>query len=178
MTTILSPSLTRCLNGWLSTHSSNTLTDILVITKFVWPSKTTFTCPYGTLTYWWMSLVFATHLLYFRCVRWRLSLTKSRASWRVSWMISQSLAKITLGMQTKFSRIAKKHTLTLIGRSVSLWSEKSLSSDIECHKTLVSSPIMHPPDWKFLFGTTCDANDYAVGVVPGQCKDNQHYAKS
>ena len=93
-------------------------------------------------------------------------------------MISQSLANITLGMQTKFSRIAKKHTSTLIGRSVSLWSEKRLSSDIECHEALVSSPIMHPPDWKFPFETTCDVNDYAVGAVPGQCKDNQHYAKS
>jgi len=68
--------------------------------------------------------------------------------------------------------------LTLIGRSVSLWSEKSLSSDIECHEALVSSPIMHPPDWKFPFETTYDVNDYAVGAVPGQCKDNQHYAKS
>ena len=53
-----------------------------------------------------------------------------------------------------------------------------MSSDIECHEALVSSPIMHPPDWKFPFGTTCDVNDYAVGAVPGQCKDNQHYAKS
>src|SRR6185437_9108741 len=74
-------------------------------------------------------------------------------------MISQSLAKITLKIQTKFSRIAKKHTLTLIGRSVSLWSEKRLSSDIECHEALVSSPIMDPPDWKFPFETTCEVND-------------------
>ena len=81
-------------------------------------------------------------------------------------MISQSLA------------IAKKHTLTLIRTSVTLWSEKRLSSDIECHEALVSSPIMHPPDWKFPFETTCDVNDYAVGAVPGQCKDNQHYGIS
>jgi len=88
------------------------------------------------------------------------------------------LGKDYLENSTKFSRIAKKHTLTLIGRSVSLWSEKRLSSDIECHEALVSSPIMHPPDWKFPFEITCDVNDYAVGAVPGQCKDNQHYAKS
>ena len=106
------------------------------------------------------------HQLYFRGVRWRLSLTQLRASWRVSWMISQSLV------------IAKKHTLTLIRTSVTLWSEKRLPSDIECHEALVSSPIMHPPDCKFPFETTCDANDYAVGAVLGQCKDNQHYAKS
>ena len=93
-------------------------------------------------------------------------------------MISQSLVKITLRIQTKFSRIAKKHTLTLIRRSVSLWSEKRLSSDIECHEALISSPIMHPPNSKFPFETTCGANDYAVEIVPGPCKDNQHYAKS
>jgi len=81
-------------------------------------------------------------------------------------MISQSLA------------IAKKHTLTLIRTSVTLWSEKILSSDIECHEALVSSPIVHPPDWKFPFEATVVANDYAVGAVPGQCKDKQHYAKS
>src|SRR6185312_13324450 len=81
-------------------------------------------------------------------------------------MISQSLA------------IAKKHTLTLIRASVTLWSEKRLSSDIECHEALVSSPIMHPPDWKFPFETTCDVNDYAVGAMLGQCMDNQRYAKS
>ena len=81
-------------------------------------------------------------------------------------MFSQSLA------------IAKKHTLTLIRTSVTLWSEKRLSSDIECHEALVSSPIIHPPDWKFPFEATGVANDYAVRVVSGQCKDNQHYAKS
>ena len=81
-------------------------------------------------------------------------------------MISQSLA------------IAKKHTLTLIRTNVTLWSEKRLSSDIECHEALVSSPIIHPPDCKFSFEATDVANDYAVGTVPGQCKDKQHYAKS
>ena len=81
-------------------------------------------------------------------------------------MISQSLA------------IAKKHTLTLIRTSVTLWSEKRLSSDIEFHEVHVSSPIIHPPDWKFPFEATGVANDYAVRVVSGQCKDNQHYAKS
>ena len=81
-------------------------------------------------------------------------------------MISQSLA------------IAKKHTLTFIRTSVTLWLEKRLSSDNECHEALVSSPIIHPPNWKFPFETTGEANDYAVWAVLDQCKDNQHYAKS
>ena len=81
-------------------------------------------------------------------------------------MISQSLA------------IAKKHTLTLIRTSVTLWKEKRLSSDIECNEALVSSPIVHPPNWKFPFKATGVAKDYVVGAVPGQCKDKKHYAKS
>ena len=80
-------------------------------------------------------------------------------------MISQSLA------------IAKKHTLTLIRTSVTLWLEKGLSSDIKYHEALISSPIVHPPDWKFPFEATGVANDYVVRAVPGQCKDKQHYAK-
>ena len=74
-------------------------------------------------------------------------------------MISQSLA------------IAMKHTLTLIRTSVTLWSEKKLSSDIECHEALISSPIIHHLDWKFPFEAAGVANDYAIGAVPGQCKD-------
>ena len=71
-------------------------------------------------------------------------------------MVSQSLA------------IAKKHTLTFIRTSVTLWLEKRLSSDIECHEALVSSPIIHPPDRKFPFEAMDVANDYAVE----QCQVN------
>ena len=38
-----------------------------------------------------------------------------------------------------------------------------------------SSPIIQTPDWKFPFETSCYAYDHAVGTVPVQCKDNQHY---
>ena len=92
--------------------------------------------------------------------------------------VSGKNSKNTLRIWIKISRVAKKHTLILIRTSVTLWLEKRLSSDIECHEALVSSPIIHPPDWKFPFETRGIANDYAVGVVPGQCKDKQHYAKS
>ena len=58
------------------------------------------------------------------------------------------------------------------------WSEKGLSSDMECQEALISSPIIRPPDWKFPFEPLCYAYDHAVGTVPVQCKDNQHYAIS
>ncbi|KAK9003508.1 hypothetical protein V6N11_061067 [Hibiscus sabdariffa] len=35
---------------------------------------------------------------------------------------------------------------------------------------LVTAPIIAPPDWKLPFELMCDASDYAVGAVLGQCK--------
>ena len=34
------------------------------------------------------------------------------------------------------------------------------------------------PDWKLPFEIMCDAIDYAVGAMLGQCRDKQHYAIS
>jgi hypothetical protein len=45
-------------------------------------------------------------------------------------------------------------------------------------KALVCTPVIQPPDWKLPFEIMCDAGDYTVGAVLGQCKDNQHYAIS
>ena len=45
-------------------------------------------------------------------------------------------------------------------------------------KELVTTPIIQPPDWSLPFEIMCDASDYAVGAVLGQCKDKQQYAIS
>ena len=45
-------------------------------------------------------------------------------------------------------------------------------------KALVSAPIIQPPDWSLPFEIMCDANDFAIRAVLGQCKDKQHYAIS
>jgi len=45
-------------------------------------------------------------------------------------------------------------------------------------KALVTAPIIQPPDWSLPFEIMCNASDYAIGAVLGQCKDKQHYAIS
>ena len=45
-------------------------------------------------------------------------------------------------------------------------------------KALITTPIIQPPDWKLPFEIMCDASDYAVGAMLGQCRDKQHYAIS
>lgn len=40
-------------------------------------------------------------------------------------------------------------------------------------KNLIIAPIMHPPNWMLSFELMCNANDYDVGAVLGQCKDKK-----
>lgn len=54
-----------------------------------------------------------------------------------------------------------------------IFDEKCLKSFNLLKCALISAPIMQPPDWSQLFEIICDANDYAVGVVLGQCKDKK-----
>jgi hypothetical protein len=42
-------------------------------------------------------------------------------------------------------------------------------------KALISAPVIQPPDWNLPFEIMCDASDYTVGAVLGQCRDKQHY---
>ena len=46
--------------------------------------------------------------------------------------------------------------------------------------SLISVPIIQPPDWKLPFKIMCDASDYTVGAVLGQRVDKKlnviHYA--
>jgi hypothetical protein len=43
-------------------------------------------------------------------------------------------------------------------------------------KALTSASIIQPPDWSLPFEIMCDASDFAVGAVLGQCKDKKHRA--
>ena len=40
-------------------------------------------------------------------------------------------------------------------------------------QSLISAPIMQPPDWNLPFEIMCDASDYAVGAVLGQRKEGK-----
>ena len=40
-------------------------------------------------------------------------------------------------------------------------------------KSLISAPIVQPPDWNLPFEIMCDASDYVVGAVLGQRVDKK-----
>ena len=77
-----------------------------------------------------------------------------------------------------FSRITRPLTNLLAKDAPFNFDEESLVAFYTLKKALISAPIIQPPDWKLPFEIMCDASDYAVGAVLGQCRDKQHYAIS
>jgi len=55
------------------------------------------------------------------------------------------------------------------------FNEKCLSAFFKLKEALISAQVMQAPDWGLPFEVTCDASDFALGVVLGQKKDNKPY---
>jgi hypothetical protein len=56
------------------------------------------------------------------------------------------------------------------------FDEKCLHAFRTLKQSLISAPIMQPPDWNLPFEIMCDTSDYAVGAVLGQRKEGKVHA--
>jgi hypothetical protein len=75
-----------------------------------------------------------------------------------------------------FSKITKPLT-HLLRKDVAFdFDEKCLAAFWTLKSTLVSAPIIQPPDWSQPFKIMCDASDCAVGAVLGQRKEGRVHA--
>jgi len=77
-----------------------------------------------------------------------------------------------------FSQIARSLTSHLAKDAPFIFNDECHTTFQILEKTLISAPIIQPPDWKLPFEIMCDASDFAVGAVLGQTKDKKHYATS
>jgi hypothetical protein len=77
-----------------------------------------------------------------------------------------------------FSQIARPLTHLLVKDVSFIFTKECLQSFHTLKKTLVSAPIIQPPDWHLTFEIMCDTSDYVIGVVLSQSKDKKHYAIS
>jgi hypothetical protein len=75
-----------------------------------------------------------------------------------------------------FSFIARPLTHLLAKDMPFEFDNECLRSFDILKKTLISAPIIQPPNWSLPFEIMCDASDYVVGVVLGQTKDKKHHA--
>jgi hypothetical protein len=53
------------------------------------------------------------------------------------------------------------------------FDEECLHAFQTLKQSLISAPIMQPPDWNLPFEIMCDASDYAVGAILGQRKEGK-----
>jgi hypothetical protein len=77
-----------------------------------------------------------------------------------------------------FSHIARPLTSLLAKETPFNFDEDCLIAFYTLKMELVSAPIIQPLDWNLPFKIMCDASDYTIGAVLGQCRDKQHYAIS
>jgi hypothetical protein len=77
-----------------------------------------------------------------------------------------------------FSQIARPLTHFLAKDAPFIFMEECLQAFHALKKTLISAPVIQPPDWHLPFEIMCDASDYAIGVVLIQSKDKKQYAIS
>ncbi|GJZ05594.1 reverse transcriptase domain-containing protein [Tanacetum coccineum] len=79
-----------------------------------------------------------------------------------------------------FSKIAWPMTHLLEKETPFIFSKECIKAFNILKKKLTEAPILVAPDWDLPFEITCDASDYAVGAVLGQCKTKHfqpiHYA--
>nr|GEU51161.1 DNA-directed DNA polymerase [Tanacetum cinerariifolium] len=79
-----------------------------------------------------------------------------------------------------FSKIARPMTHLLEKETPFVFSKECVDAFETLKKKLTEAPILVVPDWNLPFKLMCDASDFAIGAVLGQCKMKHfqpiHYA--
>ena len=70
-----------------------------------------------------------------------------------------------------FSNISKPLLTLLVQGTPFLFDEEFEWAFSILKEKLVSAPIIMAPDWELPFKLMCDASDYTIGAVLGQCKN-------
>ncbi|GJW55894.1 reverse transcriptase domain-containing protein [Tanacetum coccineum] len=81
-----------------------------------------------------------------------------------------------------FSKIARPMTYLLEKETPFVFSKDCIDAFQTLKKKLTEAPILVVPDWNLPFELMCDASDFAIGAVLGQCKMKHfqpiHYASN
>nr|GEZ31860.1 reverse transcriptase domain-containing protein [Tanacetum cinerariifolium] len=79
-----------------------------------------------------------------------------------------------------FSKIARPMTRLLEKDTPFIFSQECADAFQTLKKKLIEAPILIAPEWDMPFELMCDASDFAIGEVLGQCQDKHfrpiHYA--
>nr|GEZ06327.1 reverse transcriptase domain-containing protein [Tanacetum cinerariifolium] len=143
--------LTRLVMGW------RVCIDYRKLNEAIDQEKTIFTCPYGTLAY--------------RRMPFGLSNAPEKSHFKVKEgiVLSHKISKNGIDVdKAKVDVIAKLPHLTTFKAFQTL------------KRKLTEAPILIALDWDLPFEIMCDASDFAIGAVLGQCQEKHfrpiHYA--
>nr|GEX13883.1 reverse transcriptase domain-containing protein [Tanacetum cinerariifolium] len=79
-----------------------------------------------------------------------------------------------------FSKIARPMTRLLEKDTLFIFSKECVEAFQTLKRKLTEAPILIAPDWDLPFELMCDASDFAIGAVLGQCQEKHfrptHYA--
>ena len=67
-----------------------------------------------------------------------------------------------------FSKISKPLCMLLQQNQPFVFNQKCHGAFTELKQSLITAPVVVPPDWTLPFELMCDASDFAVGVVLGK----------
>ena len=56
-----------------------------------------------------------------------------------------------------------------------IWDDRCQRRVEDLELFLTTAPIVRAPNWQLPFEVTCDASDFAIGVVLGQREDGKPY---
>nr|GEV27831.1 reverse transcriptase domain-containing protein [Tanacetum cinerariifolium] len=160
--------------------------------------KTTFTCPYGTFAYRLMPFGLCNALGTFQREGIVLGHTISKSGLEVDRAKVDVIAKLphpttVTGVRSflghagfyrrfiqDFSKIARPMTHLLEKETPFVFSKDCIDAFETLKKKLTEASILVVPDWNLPFELMCDASDFAIDVVLGQCKTKHfqpiHYA--
>nr|GEU79522.1 reverse transcriptase domain-containing protein [Tanacetum cinerariifolium] len=88
--------------------------------------------------------------------------------------ISKSGIEVDRAKVDDFSKIARPMTHLLEKETPFVFSKECINAFNTLKKKLTEAPILVVPDWNLPFELMCDASDYAIGAVLGQCK-SKHF---
>nr|GEU57929.1 reverse transcriptase domain-containing protein [Tanacetum cinerariifolium] len=81
-----------------------------------------------------------------------------------------------------FSKISRPMTRLLEKDTPFIFSKECVEAFQTLKRKLTEAPILITPDWDMPFELMCDASDFAIGSVLGQCQDKNfrpiHYARA
>ena len=71
------------------------------------------------------------------------------------------------------SKIAKPLAQLLANDAPFVFTDDCHEAFYRIKQTLISTPIIQPPDWDLSFEIICDASDHTMGAILGQCRDKK-----